>query len=73
MMLAVSATKTLNPFHRIYVTDMSTERITGVGGINNQATAIDDCNCLLNQSPLRIVRMNFEELRHNDIRKVGPR
>ena len=47
--------------------------ITGVSGINNQPTAIDDGNCLLNQSPLRVVRMNFEELRHSYIRKVGPR
>ena len=64
-MLAVGAPQALNTLHRIFVADMATERIAGVGGIDYQATAIDDGNCLLNQAPLRIVRMDFEELCHN--------
>ena len=70
MMFAVGATNALDTLHRILVTDMTPQCIARVGGINHQATAVDDGNGLLNQTPLRVVGVDFKKLCHDKIREA---
>jgi hypothetical protein len=43
---------------------VTTQRIAGIGGIDDDAAALEDVYSLLDQSGLRIVGMDIEELRH---------
>jgi hypothetical protein len=66
-MFIIGATNTLDTFHCGLVADVTAERVARIGRVDNQTTAINNRHGLLNQASLRIVRVNFEELRHNQI------
>ncbi len=64
MMVLVGAANPLDALHRGLVADVAAERVTRIGRVNDDAAAVDDRDRLLDQPALRIVRMNFEILRH---------
>jgi hypothetical protein len=64
VVFVVGASNALNPFHRGLIADVTTERIARIGGVDHQSATIDDRYRLLDKSSLRIIRMNFKELRH---------
>jgi len=54
----------LDSLHRRFIADMATQCVARIGGVNHQPAPVDDRDRLLNQAPLRVVGMNFEELGH---------
>ena len=62
MMLVIGATNTLYALHGRFIADVTTQRVTRIGRVDYEPAAIDDGDGLLNQAPLRVVRVDFEEL-----------
>ena len=71
-MILVGAADPLDPLHRRLVADMATQRVTRISRINNEPAAIDNRHGLLDQTALRIIRMNFEKLGHEGIEVARP-
>ena len=51
-------------FHRVFVAELATQRIAGIGGVNNHAAVAHDVGGLLNQAVLRIIGVDGEKLCH---------
>src|SRR3569623_3789774 len=69
MMLVVDAANAAQALDRILVVQPASQRITGIGRQRDDAAAIDNLNRLLDQSELRIIRMNLKELAHREKRR----
>ena len=64
MVLVIHLTNLANTLHRRLVTQVTTNGITGIGGIHHYTTVMDDLHRLMNQPYLWIFRMYFEVLTH---------
>ncbi|MNV39064.1 hypothetical protein D3C71_1306290 [compost metagenome] len=64
IVLVVQPAQTAHTFHGDLVTDLATDCVGGVRGINHHPAATDDFDSLFDQARLRVFRMNLEKLTH---------
>ena len=61
-MVAIGLPQPANPLKSVLVTDVTTERVTGIRRVRDQATLAHDGRGLTDQAQLRITWMQFEVL-----------
>ncbi|MNH46677.1 hypothetical protein D3C79_1095600 [compost metagenome] len=64
-MLLVQPAQVADALDRSLVADQATQRIGGIGGIDDHPARLDDLHGLLDQARLWIIRMYLEELTHD--------
>src|SRR5262245_21695539 len=64
MVLGIHSPDRANALQRGFISDVATQGVAGVGGINDQPAAAHDGGRLLDEPALRIVGVNDEVLSH---------
>src|SRR6056297_271469 len=64
VMLVIQPANPLDPIRRLLVTQVTTNGIGGIRGVNNHPTTAKNVHRLIDQTLLRRLRMNLEKLTH---------
>ncbi|MNO97934.1 hypothetical protein D3C76_896610 [compost metagenome] len=64
VVVLVQLSQATDPLHGVFVTNLATQRVGGIGGIDHHPALADDLDRLFDQARLRVFRMNLEKLTH---------